>query len=309
MKHLMQVDVVKNRLYVLGIIAAVVIPVSLTMLRVKETLHIELSTTNPTPLGYTTSLLIFVFPLTILALWFLSHSKFTFQKKAFLIALAILVPLGVVLDLLFAHSFFLFENKGAVLGWYIPGVGGDIPVEEFIFYISGFAFVLLLYIWGDEFWLERYNVPDYHSRVDERYLIFQFHPLSLIVALVLIIAAIAYKKLYSDIPDGLPYYWIYLTLVGLTPAMGLMKSVAPFINWRSLGFTLVIVVLVSLIWEVTLALPYHWWSFQHRHMIGLYVKAWFGLPIEEVILWISVSYASITIYETVKIYLAKKRAK
>ncbi len=43
----------------------------------------------------------------------------------------------------------------------MPGVGGPVPIEEFVFYLSGFLFILLFYIWNDEFWLEAYNVPDY----------------------------------------------------------------------------------------------------------------------------------------------------
>jgi hypothetical protein len=51
-------------------------------------------------------------------------------------------------------------------------------------------------------------------------------------------------------------------------------------------------VLLSLIWEATLAVPYHWWGFQHRQMIGVFIGAWSGLPIEEVCVWIAVTYAT-----------------
>ena len=34
-------------------------------------------------------------------------------------------------------------------------------MEEYVFYLTGFLTVLLLYIWLGEFWLAAYNVIDY----------------------------------------------------------------------------------------------------------------------------------------------------
>ena len=66
-------------------------------------------------------------------------------------------------------------------------------------------------------------------------------------------------------------------------------------------------VLISLIWEATLALPYQWWGFQHRAMTGIFIGAWHDLPIEEIVVWFSVSYATIIIYETIKIWLTSRK--
>ncbi len=44
------------------------------------------------------------------------------------------------------------------------GFEKEIPIEEFIFYITGFMAVLLIYIWCDEYWLEAYNI-DYKTEV------------------------------------------------------------------------------------------------------------------------------------------------
>ena len=65
--------------------------------------------------------------------------------------------------------------------------------------------------------------------------------------------------------------------------------------------------LISLFWEATLAVPYHWWNFQHRQMMGLFVGAWSELPIEEVFLWIAVTYATAIVFEVVKLWLASER--
>jgi hypothetical protein len=67
-------------------------------------------------------------------------------------------------------------------------------------------------------------------------------------------------------------------------------------------------VLVSLLWEATLAVPYNWWNFQHRQMIGLFIGAWSGLPIEEVCVWIAVTYATAIVFEVMKVLLASERS-
>src|SRR2546430_12778414 len=43
-----------------------------------------------------------------------------------------------LLDLLFGNTFFIFPNKAATLGCNIPALGGAIPIEEFVFYLTGF---------------------------------------------------------------------------------------------------------------------------------------------------------------------------
>jgi hypothetical protein len=57
---------------------------------------------------------------------------------------------------------------------------------------------------------------------------------------------------------------------------------------------------MSLLWEATLALPYGWWGFQDARMLGIYITAWSRLPIEEVMVWIAVTYATAIVYEVVR---------
>lgn len=42
-------------------------------------------------------------------------------------------------------------------------------------------------------------------------------------------------------------------------------------------------------------------------MIGLFIGAWSGLPIEEVCVWIAVTYATVIVFEVVKVLLASER--
>jgi hypothetical protein len=72
------------------------------------------------------------------------------------------------------------------------------------------------------------------------------------------------------------------------------------INWRALSLTLFFILLLSLMWEATLGLPYGWWGFQHRQMLGIYITAWSQLPVEEVLVWITVTYATVIVYEVVR---------
>jgi hypothetical protein len=45
-------------------------------------------------------------------------------------------------------------------------------------------------------------------------------------------------------------------------------------------------------------------------MMGLFIGAWSGLPIEAVTVWIAVSYGTAIAYETIKVWQASgKRAK
>jgi hypothetical protein len=42
-------------------------------------------------------------------------------------------------------------------------------------------------------------------------------------------------------------------------------------------------------------------------MMGLFVSAWSELPIEEICVWIAVTYATAIVFEVVKVWLASER--
>ena len=291
---------------VIYIICVLIIPATLTLQTVIAPGQLVVTSDNPTPLGYTISLSLFIIPMLAIGWWFFRHPEIRFQKKAFILTVALLFPLGVILDVLFGNTFFVFQNHNAVLGISLPAVNGSIPIEEFIFYLSGFIVVLLIYAWGDEYWFARYNIPDYQTESQKIDKILHFHPFSLIIAALLIACSVTYKIWFSG-EAGFPWYFIYLTIVALVPSLGFYHCAKYFINWRAFSFTVLIIVLISLLWEVTLALPYQWWGFQHSAMTGIYIHAWHGLPIEEIVLWFSVSYATVILYEVIKIWLASNK--
>jgi hypothetical protein len=86
--------------------------------------------------------------------------------------------------------------------------------------------------------------------------------------------------------------------------MSFFPTTCRFINWRALSLTLFLVLLISLLWEATLALPYGWWNYQHRQMMGLFIGAWDDLPIEAVFVWLAVAYGTIIVFEVVKLWQA-----
>ena len=91
------------------------------------------------------------------------------------------------------------------------------------------------------------------------------------------------------------------------PTMFLYKAVAQFVNWRALTLTVILLLLVSLMWEATLAIPYGWWAYKSESMLGIMLPAWTNLPIEAVLLWLVAAWQTIFCYEFLRIFLHMKR--
>jgi len=291
-------------------LAMVALPAAITLFAVRSPGTLQVSTTNPTPHGYTWSLLLFIVPIVVIGFWFVPAEGVEIPRRAFWWTIGILVPLGFGLDFFFARWFFVFPNIGATLKIGAPALGAPVPIEEYIFYFTGFLCVLLTYVWLDEFWLAAYNVADYAGESKKISRLLQFHPTSAVVGALLIVMAVVYKKIFSPVPAGFPGYFTFLVLGAFIPAASFFPTARPFINWRAFSLTLFILVLVSLLWEATLAVPYQWWGFRPAQMTGLFIGAWAGLPIEEVGVWIAVSYATVIVFEIFKLWQASgKKAK
>ena len=294
----------KSFYVVFAIAATLIVPAAIALRTVVHPAILQTTSDNPTPLGYTWSLALFIIPIGVLAWWFACRPDLKFPRKAFLRTIAVLAPLGFVLDLLFGNAFFIFPNKAATLGCNVPALGGSIPIEEFIFYLTGFMLVLLSYIWCDEYWMAAYNVPDYKEAARDITRIVRFHFASVVLGVVLIAAAVLYRKLASNTSEGFPWYFIYLICASLVPSAGFFCTAQRFINWRAFSFTFFLLLLMSLLWEVTLALPYGWWEYRRNILIGLHIGAWSGLPIEAVCVWLAVSFTTVITYEVIKIWKA-----
>lgn len=284
---------------VLAMLGMIALPAALTLHTVRTGPQLNALASSSSPYGYTVSLLLFVVPILVIGLWFVPSEGVKISKDSFVRTIAILFPVGAALDFFFARSFFTYPNPGATLRITAPALGGGVPVEEYVFYFTGFVAMLLTYIWLDEYWLAAYGVrSDAHERAQFERLL-RFHPASLAWAAVLIAAAIAYRKALVQEP-GFPGYFVFLVLGALGPSAALLPAAMPVINWRALSLAVFNILLISLLWEVTLAVPYGWWGFQDGAMIGLRISAWSRLPIEEVCVWIAVTYATVIVYEIVR---------
>jgi hypothetical protein len=284
---------------VIAMLGMIAVPAAITLLTVRAPAAASVPAINPSPYGYTISLLLFIVPILVIGLWFVPREDVKISRRAFIRTIAILFPLGAGLDFFFANSFFTFPNPGATLRVTAPALHGGVPMEEYVFYFTGFVAVLLLYIWLDEYWLAAYGVRSDAKERAQFDRLLRFHWQSLVWAVVLIAAAIAYRKAFVAEP-GFPAYFTFLVIGALGPSAALLPSAMPVINWRALGLTMFMILLISLLWEATLALPYGWWGFQDQAMIGLRITAWSHLPIEEVCLWIAVTYATVIVYEIVR---------
>lgn len=283
-------------------------PAGITLHTVHVPAVIEISSANPTPYGYSWSLLLFVVPVAVIGGCFLPREAVRIPRRAFWRTLWILVPVGCGLDFFFANRFFVYPNAGATVGIGAPAIGGPVPVEEYVFYFTGFLAVLLIYVWLGEYWLAAYNVRDYPGEAWQIRRLLRFHPASLLAGLALIAAAILYKKLRSPSPEGFPGYFTVLIVGGMIPSASLFPTARRFINWRAFSLTLFMILLVSMFWEATLAVPYGWWGYQQREMMGLLIGAWAGLPIEAVAVWIAVTYGTTIVYETLKVWQASGKS-
>ncbi len=290
---------------VAAMLLLIVIPAGITLHAVRVPATIAIASANPTPHGYTWSLLLFIFPIAFIGGWFLPQERLRLPRRAFWLTLALLVPVGFALDFFFANHFFTYRNPGATLGIAAPAIGGTIPIEEYVFYFTGFLTVLLLYVWTGEYWLAAYTVPDPRAESAKIRRLLGFHPASLCTGAALIAAAILYRRYLSPLPAGLPGYFIVLVMGSTVPSMALYPAARGFIHWRALSLTLFMILLISLFWEATLAVPYGWWGYRPEQMTGLFIGAWAGLPIEAVMVWISVTYTTTIVYEVLKIKLQR----
>ncbi|RMH18089.1 MAG: hypothetical protein D6696_13785 [Acidobacteria bacterium] len=295
-------------LVVFVMIAVLIVPAGLTLTTVEVPGTLDIPSDDPTPLGYTWSLSLFLVPLAVLGWWFWRHPDLSWQRRSFVSTILVLLPLGFVLDLVFGNAFFTFPNHGAVLGIEVPAVGGAIPIEEFVFYLSGFLFVLLFYVWCDEYWVAAYNVEDYPAAVAKLPKLIRFHGGSILVGLLLLILAVIYKKVFSGDPEGFPWYLTYLLSVAIVPSAGFFRTASPFINWRAFSVSFFFILLISLVWEATLAAPYGWWGYNPEMMMGIFIGAWSNLPLEAVCVWLAVSYATVIVFEIVKLWRASGRS-
>lgn len=300
---------------VLAIVAALAIPLMITLNTVQSPGVLVMTSEDPTPYGYTWSLALWVVPLTVLVAWLQRSPGFHMPRLAFWRTVGTLATLGVVLDVALGDLFFEFPNHGATLGVMLWGLEiesmslvQNLPVEELAFYFFGVAFTLVLYLWCDLHWFGLYG-RSLRARLPPRGAAIRFDPRALLLGLALIGVAWAYKKLCSPVPDGFPGYFAFLVLIAFVPACMVFRAVRERVNWRAFSFTALVMFTVSTWWEATVAFPYQWWTYRDEMMIGVFIRAWNGLPIEEPFLWLLVSFTTVLVFEANLLQLLARRSR
>lgn len=246
---------------------------------------------------YTWSLTIFAVPATLLLFWLLlsPEPRRSTNTRSITVSLVILVPLALVLDLLLGDEFFLFRNREAVMGVYLPALDlfrvdhtGAIPIEELLFFVCGFLFILLVYTWSDQ--------SLFVSREQPR----RTWPLacSLLPALVPLCGVILWIAALLGALIPAPGYLIYLLVVPSGVAAALLPRVAHRTNWPAFTFTAATVFWISIVWEVGLAVPQGWWGYRPEAMVGVFIGT--DLPVEAALVWVLAPLTSVLVLEAVR---------
>jgi len=324
----------RNEILVVFVILAVLLIPAILTLRSVQADVVNGSPHYSTPLGYTWSLTLFALPLGAILIALARNPMVRIPRKSFFLTLAVMLPISFLLDLAFALSFFTFPNGEATLGvkfWGLEfgplSLRRKLPIEEFIFYILGLTVSLACYLWLREVWFGKYNQWGITESVDEgkdyrdqeileHIHVFEVSVKPLLLAAGLALAALVYKRFGSHgYHEGYPLYFYYLLGFAFIPASFFFQTARRFINWRALSFSMLAMLLVSLFWEACLAIPFGWWGYEPKYMMGLFILQWFrsgfgspGVPIEAVLVWIQVTFSMVVVYEIIRIVVLRRDA-
>ncbi|HYV96303.1 MAG TPA: hypothetical protein VE967_02485 [Gemmatimonadaceae bacterium] len=301
------------RTIVLGM-AVLGLPLALTLLTIKAPMHADGA--NDSPYGYTVSLLIFLVPVLAIGFKHITGPAHPANKRGLIGAAAAIAVLGFLLDLFFGYEFFSFTNPGATIGVRLPAfdvatfhwMPSYLPIEEFGFYILGGLFLVTLYMWFDQRWLFAYTADEYGDRARAKEKLIELSPSAILLWALLVVAGFLYKK-YTAEPgtEGFPGYFVFLMTLGLLPTFLCVKGIAEFVNWRAFACSSLVMILLSIVWEASLGVPFDWWNYRHEHMIGISVRAWGDLPLEAVLLWIMSAWLSLIAFEFFRAYAHMNR--
>jgi len=296
---------------IIQMLLAVAIPVALTLLTIKVPLLEADPLANPTPRGYTVSLLIFLVPIIFVLRGHLRDGK-RFDKWAFYSSAGVMAGIGTLLDIMFGYSFFNFPNTAATLGIRIPAwdwssmgfVRSYLPVEEFGFYILGAIFMASIYLWAGQHWLSAYERGDYDEAAMAESKLIRFRPIVVLYWIVGLAIGVVYGL---STGGGMPGYFLFVWIAGLLPTVALIRTLKEFVNWHAMAFAFISLVFVSVIWEASLGVPYQWWTYREGQMLGIFITGWANLPLEAVMVWCIGVWDAVLIYEFFRVFHRKEK--
>gem|GEM_PF-398610 len=304
----------QDLLAVVALMAMLALASALAIIRVGVSQQPVDPTLNPSPLGYTYSLALFIIPCVVFGVWVWRSPRTTEQRHACVFTLLLLMPLGFILDAFFGRMFLRFPNLNATLGILLPGydlrtgwrglLGSGwepfLPLEEFAFYGLGFIAMLLAYIWADEI-LFRANKVDDHQRTPR---VFRGWKATLLFwlavgAVLFGMAWLIRRAVPSQSGTAFPGYFLFLLIASIVPSLFCSRVAFQFINWRALTIGWLFVLAISQFWEASLGVPYGWWAYEPDQMMGIFLKPHCNLPIEAVLVWTLGSWTTVILYETI----------
>jgi hypothetical protein len=304
----------QDLLAVAALMAMLAVASTLAMIRIGVSQEPVDPALNPSPLGYTFSLALFIVPCVVFSVWIWRSPRTVEQRRACVITLLLLIPLGFILDIFFGRTFLRFPNLDATVGILLPGydlhtgwrglLGSGwepaLPVEEFAFYGLGFIAMLLAYIWGDEI-LFRANKVDDGQRTPR---VFRGWKATLLFwlavgAVLFSIAWLIRRAVPSQSGTAFPAYFLFLLIASIVPSLFCARIAFQFINWRALATAWLFVLAISQFWEASLSMPYGWWAYVPDQMMGIFLKPHCDLPIEAVLVWTLGTWTTVIIYETI----------
>jgi hypothetical protein len=258
-------------------------------------------------LTYVRSLLFWLVPAILLLPRFLEYTDPGGRRRAALwTTTAGIVGLGILLDCVFGRIILQFDESPTAdyIGWLrLPQLGVNVPFEEFLFYAMAPIAILFVYVWASEYWLAFYT-PRFQA-TDTGTPAVEVSMLAIALSVVMLFAGIVIFHRNAAGTGPVPAYYTFLVVLALAPAVLLFSRMRRFVNWRAFGVTTLYVLMTSLIWEATLAVPRHWWGYKPSAMLGWYVNAWtqnaaWPFPIEAVFVWVACPFSCILTYEFVK---------
>jgi hypothetical protein len=241
--------------------------------------------------AYTWSLLAFIVPLGFMIQWLRRHAPLAWNEVVAHgpATLAVLVPMGLALNLLLADVLFVYPEARSNLGVQIGVPAGPasvaIPIEEYLFYVLGFSFILIGYV----FFAGRKHPG--HSRATR-----SARCTAGMVAVPSLLALGAAAWLRPDESVSAPVYLYYLVALPLALTILFAARVRRFIDRTGLARITAFTVTLSIVMEALLALPRGWWGYNQALMCGVDVAP--GLPLEAVLVWFLAAVATPTVFET-----------
>lgn len=241
--------------------------------------------------AYTWSLLAFLLPLGFMIRCLRRHAPHAWSEVVAHgpATLAVLVPMGLALNLMLADVLFVYpearSNLGVQIGVLAGSAGRAIPIEEYFFYVLGFSFILIGYVF-----FARRRHPG-HTRAPR-----SARSVAALVVVPLLLTFGAAAWLRPDDAGRAPVYLHYLVVLPLALTLLFAARGGRFLDRAGLARITAFTVALSIVMEALLAIPRGWWGYNPAMMCGVDVAP--GLPLEAVLVWLLAAVATPTVFET-----------